>query len=177
MRSSIVSLFIPNTPFHIRNGVAMQRMRIDCSAKNDNRMPGNSVLLCSKAIVLKLAEASADALSKPDRQSEITMLFKELLYNNFIKQPGRKFYATPGRFGKLPQPVRNSSYQLNHPSNTSTNGDCPQQGAPAGPGKRHRSDCLRAQFLRSILFRPVVQAVDQPNAHRIQKRLYADLSG
>ena len=46
-----------------------------------------------KAIVLKLAEASADTLSKPDRQSEITMLFKELLYNNFIKNREVKFYA------------------------------------------------------------------------------------
>ncbi len=46
-----------------------------------------------KAVVLKLAEASADTLFKPDRQSEITMLFKELLYNNFIQNREVKFYA------------------------------------------------------------------------------------
>lgn len=50
-----------------------------------------SVLL--KAIVLKLAEASTTTLSKPDRQSEINMLFKELLYENFIKSRDVKFYA------------------------------------------------------------------------------------
>lgn len=48
-----------------------------------------------KAIVLKLAEASADTLSKPDRQSEITMLFKELLYDNFMNNRDVKFYADP----------------------------------------------------------------------------------
>ena len=46
-----------------------------------------------KAMILKLAEASADALSKPDRQSEITMLFKELLYDNFTTNREVKFYA------------------------------------------------------------------------------------
>lgn len=46
-----------------------------------------------KAIVLKLAEASATTLSKPDRQSEITILFKELLYKNFTKNRDIKFYA------------------------------------------------------------------------------------
>lgn len=46
-----------------------------------------------RAIVLKLAEASADSLSKPDRQWEVTMLFKELLYDNFITNREVKFYA------------------------------------------------------------------------------------
>lgn len=46
-----------------------------------------------KAIVMKLAEASAVTLAKPDRQSKITMLFKELLYDNFIKNREVKFYA------------------------------------------------------------------------------------
>jgi AraC-like DNA-binding protein/mannose-6-phosphate isomerase-like protein (cupin superfamily) len=50
-----------------------------------------SVLL--KAIFLKLSKASATTLSKPDRQSQITMLFKELLYGNFIKNRDVKFYA------------------------------------------------------------------------------------
>lgn len=46
-----------------------------------------------KAIVLKLAEASATTQSKPDRQSEIAMLFKELLYENFVTHRRIKFYA------------------------------------------------------------------------------------
>ncbi len=46
-----------------------------------------------KAIILKLAEASATTLSKPDRQSEVTMLFKELLYDQFIKNKDVRFYA------------------------------------------------------------------------------------
>jgi AraC family transcriptional activator of pobA len=50
-----------------------------------------SVLL--KAMILKLAEASATTRSKPDRQSEIAMLFKELLHENFIKNRDVTFYA------------------------------------------------------------------------------------
>jgi AraC-like DNA-binding protein len=37
--------------------------------------------------------ASATTLSKHDRQSQITMLFKELLYKNFTKNRDVKFYA------------------------------------------------------------------------------------
>lgn len=46
-----------------------------------------------KAIVLKLAETWPPASSKPDRQSEITMLFKELLYENFLHRREINFYA------------------------------------------------------------------------------------
>lgn len=46
-----------------------------------------------KAIVLKLAETWDPASSKPDRQSEITMLFKELLYENFMHRRDINFYA------------------------------------------------------------------------------------
>jgi AraC family transcriptional regulator, transcriptional activator of pobA len=46
-----------------------------------------------KAIILKLAETWLPASSKPDRQSEITMLFKELLYENFMHRRDIKFYA------------------------------------------------------------------------------------
>jgi AraC family transcriptional regulator, transcriptional activator of pobA len=46
-----------------------------------------------KAIVLKLAESWAPTSSKPDRQSEITMLFKELLYENFMVKRDIGFYA------------------------------------------------------------------------------------
>lgn len=46
-----------------------------------------------RAIVLKLAESWPPALSKPDRQSEITMLFKELLYENFMQRRNLNFYA------------------------------------------------------------------------------------
>ena len=46
-----------------------------------------------KAMMLKLAEASADARAKPDRPSEIAMLFKELLYDHFTTNREVKFYA------------------------------------------------------------------------------------
>lgn len=46
-----------------------------------------------KAIVLKLAESWPPASSKPDRQSEITMVFKELLYENFMQRRDLNFYA------------------------------------------------------------------------------------
>ena len=46
-----------------------------------------------RAIVLKLAESWPPASSKPDRQSEITMLFKELLYENFMQRRDLNFYA------------------------------------------------------------------------------------
>lgn len=46
-----------------------------------------------KTIFLKLADASATAFPKPDRQSEITALFKELLYEHFSKNRVVKFYA------------------------------------------------------------------------------------
>ena len=46
-----------------------------------------------KAIVLKLAETWPTASSKPDRQTEITMLFKELLYENFIRNREISYYS------------------------------------------------------------------------------------
>jgi AraC-like DNA-binding protein len=46
-----------------------------------------------RAIVLKLAETWPPSSSKPDRQSEITMLFKELLYENFMYRRDLKFYT------------------------------------------------------------------------------------
>ena len=46
-----------------------------------------------KAIVLKLAETWPHASTKTDRQSEITMLFKELLYENFKQKRDISFYA------------------------------------------------------------------------------------
>ena len=46
-----------------------------------------------KAIVLKLAEQWPPASLKPDRQSEVTMLFKELLYENFMHRREIHYYA------------------------------------------------------------------------------------
>jgi len=46
-----------------------------------------------RAIVQKLAESWPPASSKPDRQSEITMAFKELLYDNFMRRRDLNFYA------------------------------------------------------------------------------------
>ena len=46
-----------------------------------------------KAIVQKLAQTWPASLSNSDRQSEISMLFKELLYENFMYKRDVKFYA------------------------------------------------------------------------------------
>ena len=46
-----------------------------------------------KAIVAKLAQTWPPALCTSDRQSEIAMLFKELLYENFMLRRDIKFYA------------------------------------------------------------------------------------
>lgn len=46
-----------------------------------------------RAIVLKLAESWPSNWDKPDRQSEITMQFKELLYANFTSNKNVRFYA------------------------------------------------------------------------------------
>lgn len=46
-----------------------------------------------KSIMLRLAESSSVALPKPDRPSEITMFFKESLYDNFMVKREVKFYA------------------------------------------------------------------------------------
>lgn len=46
-----------------------------------------------RAMVLKLGEKWPPSSSKPDRQSEVTMLFKELLYENFIYRRDLKFYS------------------------------------------------------------------------------------
>lgn len=46
-----------------------------------------------RAILLKLAESWPAATAKPDRQSEITLLFKELLHRHFETQRAIQFYA------------------------------------------------------------------------------------
>ena len=46
-----------------------------------------------RAIVQKLAKSWPPASSKPNRQFEITMVFKELLYENFMQRRDISFYA------------------------------------------------------------------------------------
>ena len=46
-----------------------------------------------KAMVLKVAQSHAIPLSKSNRQSEISMRFKELLYENYRQNKDLKFYA------------------------------------------------------------------------------------
>ena len=46
-----------------------------------------------KAIVLKLAESWSNEASKLDRQFEVTMMFKELLYENFMQRRDLSFYT------------------------------------------------------------------------------------
>ena len=61
--------------------------------KNNNPSSTEIELSLLKAIVLKLGETWPPASSKPDRQSEITMLFKELLYENFMHRRDINYYA------------------------------------------------------------------------------------
>ncbi|AYA38852.1 AraC family transcriptional regulator [Hymenobacter oligotrophus] len=46
-----------------------------------------------RALVLKLAEASPAALARPDRLSELSLRFKELLYEHFLSKRDVAFYA------------------------------------------------------------------------------------
>lgn len=64
-----------------------------CQQKGNNRYSREIQTALLKAIVLRLAEASPASLSKPDRPSEITMLFKELVYDHFVQQREVQFYA------------------------------------------------------------------------------------
>ena len=61
--------------------------------KNETKDSTEIEISLLKAIVLKLAETWSPAITKPDRQSEITMLFKELLYENFMNRRDISFYA------------------------------------------------------------------------------------
>ncbi|WP_128548004.1 helix-turn-helix domain-containing protein [Larkinella soli] len=54
---------------------------------------GQLNVLLLKAVILKLAETWPLALFKPGRSAEITMLFKELLYDHFMRTREVKFYA------------------------------------------------------------------------------------
>lgn len=55
--------------------------------------PAEIRLALLKAVVLKLADASATARCKPDRQLHVTIAFKELLYDKFIRHREVGFYA------------------------------------------------------------------------------------
>jgi AraC-like DNA-binding protein len=86
--------------FHPRHSVSRSDMEWICQCcelllrqKTDTPSVQEIQVVLLRAIILKLAEASAAARSKPDRQSEITMLFKELLYKNFSKYRDVAFYA------------------------------------------------------------------------------------
>jgi len=68
-----------------------------CSLLHKDKIEGsNSIELqvtLLKAIITKLSTSSVDELAKPDRQTEIVMLFKELLYENFKEKRAVSFYA------------------------------------------------------------------------------------
>lgn len=85
-------------PKHAVSRSAMEWLSQCCelllSQKADDLHGSEIQVALLKAIVLKLADASAAARSKPDRQSEITMLFKELLYKNFLSNRDVAFYAS-----------------------------------------------------------------------------------
>jgi AraC-like DNA-binding protein len=59
----------------------------------DNMYAAEMQVSLLRAIILKLAEALPGKISKPDRRSEITILFQELLYENFLDKRDVQFYA------------------------------------------------------------------------------------
>ena len=61
--------------------------------KNNSAFSTEVEISMLKTIILKLAETWANNSLKPNRQSEITMLFKELLYENFMDRKDVNFYA------------------------------------------------------------------------------------
>jgi AraC-like DNA-binding protein len=86
--------------FNPKHSVLQEEMKWLCSCcdlmvqQKDTLASSNEIKVALlKALVLKLAETWPVALSKPDRRSEITMLFKELLYDNFMHVRDVKFYA------------------------------------------------------------------------------------
>lgn len=86
--------------FNPKHSVSKAEMKWLCQCcnliieqKNDTKDSTEIEISLLKAIVLKLAETWSPALTKPDRQSEITMVFKELLYENFMIRRDISFYA------------------------------------------------------------------------------------
>lgn len=86
--------------FNPKHTVSKEEMRWLCKCcdlmieqKNDLTSSKDVMVSLLKALVLKLAKTWPAASSKPDRPSEITMLFKELLYLNFTQKREVKFYA------------------------------------------------------------------------------------
>ena len=86
--------------FNPKHSVSKAEMKWLCQCcdliieqKNDRKDSTEIEISLLKAIVLKLAETWSPASTKPDRQSEITMVFKELLYENFINRRDLSFYA------------------------------------------------------------------------------------
>ena len=86
--------------FNPKHSVSKDEMKWLCQCcdliieqKNDTKDSTEIEISLLKAIVLKLAETWSPAITKPDRQSEITMLFKELLYENFMNRRDISFYA------------------------------------------------------------------------------------
>ncbi|WP_081867502.1 helix-turn-helix domain-containing protein [Hymenobacter sp. IS2118] len=94
------SALLHRLTFYPKHSVSRREMEWLCnccellvSHKAANTQPDNIGYTLLRAIVLKLAEASPAALARPDRPSAINMLFKELLYDNFLVKREVKFYA------------------------------------------------------------------------------------
>ena len=87
--------------FNPKHSVSAVEMKWICQCcdlilqqKNNTTSTPEIEVALLKAIILKLAETWLPALTKPDRQSEITMLFKELLYENFMHSRDINYYAS-----------------------------------------------------------------------------------
>ncbi|RYC66655.1 AraC family transcriptional regulator [Spirosoma sordidisoli] len=99
-------LFIDNTllhrlTFHPKQSLTKPAMEWICSCcellssqVKDDPYADQIQLGLLRTIILKLAGATNAPQSKPNRQTEITMLFKELLYENFLTCRDVTFYAT-----------------------------------------------------------------------------------
>ncbi|WP_218840249.1 AraC family transcriptional regulator [Spirosoma fluviale] len=98
-------LFIDNVllhrlTFHPKQSVTRPDMEWICnccellsSQDKDDQYAYQIQIGLLRTIILKLAGASVAPPSKPKRQIEITMLFKELLYENFLTCRDVAFYA------------------------------------------------------------------------------------
>ena len=86
--------------FNPKHSVSKTEMKWLCQCcdlivqqKNDVKDSTEIEISLLRAIVLKLGERWPPSSSKPERQSEVTMVFKEMLYENFMYRRDLKFYS------------------------------------------------------------------------------------
>jgi AraC family transcriptional regulator, transcriptional activator of pobA len=85
--------------FHPKHTVTADVMEWLCKCcelllpERNPAQPHDLQLAILKAVIIKLTAATSQAFSRPDRQSEVTISFKELLHKHFALNRDVKFYA------------------------------------------------------------------------------------